>query len=908
MIIIQVGNIYCDIIGGNLSSSQWKELERHLSFRPENYQFAPSFNKFIYSKDGKPVRRIWDGWKKQFWKNKTRTYFPTGLFSLVKEYFTQNNISYKVQDVREKPEPNISIQRNENFTNYPYQDAAIQTACNIGRGLISIPTGGGKTIVGAGIISKLQVAPFLFFVTSIDLLTQAKSALESFLLQEGSNLQVGQIGGGIIDIRDINVCTIQTAVRALGGTFKKFDDEDSDDKTPIGQYKDDICEVIRSAKGVICDECISGNSIVITKNGPVKMRDLHNYIGQEILSLSDNNIVWKKITHFYPRGRKKTLKITLLNGDSIICTKDHPIMTKQGWKLAGELSHQDKILCCANVGVISELTFNTEVPANIPNTLSDTKFENDLYQNGEKNSKRLKKMPHCVNVDVAKKSDYTTEHSNYLWNKKARSITNLSMDMIKDQFYGTLNYRHKKDKQYLERYLAIRAYCSQQKEVRIPDLFVITDLCNQNGHYSNLIFLHDYLLNTNYAKIVDMANICLHLELLVIQNLIDCIKLYFLMARKKSQKNGLMKLETLDCHGGYAMTDTVKKIILNYILKGSQKEKLKSSLAGFEISMDQHLSIKQRINTTLYISKNKPEIRLSQKLENTFQNVCNTNYVGIESIIQSEDEEVFDITVEDTHCFFANNILVHNCQHWKSDTCQFVARELKSAYYTFGLSATPFRDAGDDMAIQACFGKFIVNISASQLIRDGYLVKPDIKMIHVKQAPTKFKQWQSIYQEQVVENEKYNNMIANIANAYIQQKRLVLVLIKHINHGKILEGKINGSVFLHGSCPKSQREAGIKNLRNKYISCIIASSIFDEGIDIRALDTVLLAGQGKSKTRALQRIGRILRNFEDENGNKKTKATAIDFCIHQKYLKNHALAREKIYLTEPEFSVEDIHP
>ena len=81
----------------------------------------------------------------------------------------------------------------------------------------------------------------------------------------------------------------------------------------------------------------------------------------------------------------------------------------------------------------------------------------------------------------------------------------------------------------------------------------------------------------------------------------------------------------------------------------------------------------------------------------------------------------------------------------------------------------------------------------------------------------------------------------------------------------------------------------------------------DEGIDVRPLDTLLLAGQGRSKVRAMQRVGRVIRPYEDEYG-KKEKATVVDFCIHQKYLKSHAVAREKMYASEPEYAIEDIDP
>jgi len=503
MLTLYIGNIYIDIVG-NLPSSTWKALERHLSFRPQGYQFTPAFNRWR-EVDGKKIRRVWDGWKRQFWKGKKRTYFPTGLFSLAKEFLNNNNIPFTTVDTREKPDPNFEIEESGEFSYYPYQIPVIDKSCNIGRGILQAATGSGKTVIGGGIIAKLDVAPFMFFVTSIDLLTQAKESLQKSLLIAGKQAEVGQIGGGVVDIKDINVCTIQTAVRALGKQWDskyKFDDEDTDDKTPIEERRKDIIDVIRSAKGSIADEI----------------------------------------------------------------------------------------------------------------------------------------------------------------------------------------------------------------------------------------------------------------------------------------------------------------------------------------------------------------------------------------------------------------------QHWRSDTCQLVARELKSAYYTFGMSATPFRDEGDDMLIQACFGKVITQITASQLIREGYLIRPDIKMVHVKNKKSIYKQWQSLYKDQVVENDLYNGMIANIANAYIKENRLVLVLIRQIAHGKLLESMIPESIFLSGSSSKKSRERGIKNLRNKYVSCIISSTIFDEGVDVKPLDTVILAGQGKSRTRALQRIGRILRTFEDENGRKKTKATAIDFCLHQKYLKDHAVEREKVYRTEPEFQVEDIDP
>jgi len=65
------------------------------------------------------------------------------------------------------------------------------------------------------------------------------------------------------------------------------------------------------------------------------------------------------------------------------------------------------------------------------------------------------------------------------------------------------------------------------------------------------------------------------------------------------------------------------------------------------------------------------------------------------------DDFVYDLEMEGHQSFVANGILVHN-------------------------SATPWRDMGDDILIDGCFGKCISDINASFLIKKGFLVKPVI--------------------------------------------------------------------------------------------------------------------------------------------------------------------------------------
>jgi superfamily II DNA or RNA helicase len=252
--------------------------------------------------------------------------------------------------------------------------------------------------------------------------------------------------------------------------------------------------------------------------------------------------------------------------------------------------------------------------------------------------------------------------------------------------------------------------------------------------------------------------------------------------------------------------------------------------------------------------------------------------------------------------------LIHNCrlmicdevQHWAAETCQIISDSSVLCQYRYGLSATPWRDQGDDILIDACFGKCIVDISASFLIKRGYLMKPTICFSRINNMRGMGKtSYANVYKQAIVENEARNAEIVTMARRFYESDRKILILVKQIAHGKLLEKLIPDSIFMHGSTGKKKRQKHLDIMRQGLPQITIASVIFDEGIDCKPLDTLILAGGGKSPTRALQRIGRILRPYPD----KKT-AIAIDFMDNCKYMQAHSAKRADIYETEEEFIIE----
>jgi superfamily II DNA or RNA helicase len=263
--------------------------------------------------------------------------------------------------------------------------------------------------------------------------------------------------------------------------------------------------------------------------------------------------------------------------------------------------------------------------------------------------------------------------------------------------------------------------------------------------------------------------------------------------------------------------------------------------------------------------------------------------------VSSENKKHMAEIIKNAGCIVCDEV-----QHWAANTCQIISDYCVSAKYRYGISATPWRDMDDDILIDSCFGKKICDIDASFLIDKGVLVKPYINMIKIgsKMGGT----YADVYKTGIVENDLRNEIIKNCAEYLASCGRKVLILVRQIKHGEFLEYSIPGSVFIHGSCSSKDREEHIKKMRSSNSNSItIASSIFDEGIDVKPLDALILAGGGKSQTRALQRIGRVIRPFDG-----KKDAIVVDFFDDMKYMRNHSKKRIKMYSTEKRFNIKNL--
>jgi superfamily II DNA or RNA helicase len=83
----------------------------------------------------------------------------------------------------------------------------------------------------------------------------------------------------------------------------------------------------------------------------------------------------------------------------------------------------------------------------------------------------------------------------------------------------------------------------------------------------------------------------------------------------------------------------------------------------------------------------------------------------------------------------AGMVIFDECHHVPADTAYDIAFRTLSARYRFGLSATPWRDDGHDLLLEAALGPKVCAMTCSDLIRRGYLVRPSIAMTRAPAPP-----------------------------------------------------------------------------------------------------------------------------------------------------------------------------
>lgn len=274
---------------------------------------------------------------------------------------------------------------------------------------------------------------------------------------------------------------------------------------------------------------------------------------------------------------------------------------------------------------------------------------------------------------------------------------------------------------------------------------------------------------------------------------------------------------------------------------------------------------------------------------------------------KSEEKIIADELKRQAFRKYANTVqcvMMDEVQIVSSQTAQNVRFLFTASDYAFGYSASPWRDDGSDLAIEAAFGSRIIDINATQLIDLGYLVRPTILIKKTNYPVYNQGNYVDMYRRHIVENGERNEQVAKDALCAFNQGMNTLILVTQIKHGEALEQIINlmgvHCDFISGKSGMKKRKQAIQDMRDGKISLLIASTIADVGLDIPRLQCIVEAGAGKSSVTALQRLGRIMRPFEG-----KDSCLFISYRDRCKYICDHIDKKIEIWRTEDGFIINE---
>lgn len=196
-----------------------------------------------------------------------------------------------------------------------------------------------------------------------------------------------------------------------------------------------------------------------------------------------------------------------------------------------------------------------------------------------------------------------------------------------------------------------------------------------------------------------------------------------------------------------------------------------------------------------------------------------------------------------------------------------------NAVFRFGLSGTPL-DRGDKRSLFtiAATGPVIARVRASDLIARGVLARPTVRMVRVQQTASWW-EYAQFYAESVVNSRARNQAIVDTA---IAARGPMFIFVRIVEHGRWLTDELNRAgvraAFVSGDKATKLRLDAIARLNQGEFDALVVTSVFQEGVDVPGLRTVINATAAESVIATLQNLGRGMRAERDAAGT-VTKST-----------------------------------
>lgn len=242
-------------------------------------------------------------------------------------------------------------------------------------------------------------------------------------------------------------------------------------------------------------------------------------------------------------------------------------------------------------------------------------------------------------------------------------------------------------------------------------------------------------------------------------------------------------------------------------------------------------------------------------------------------------------------------LLLDECHRVGAEVAYNIAMRC-TARIRCGLSATPTRTDNAELKIFAATGPLIANLTPCDLIKAGYLAKPKLTLVSVGGSPGFFSQsWQKEYVAHIVTNDERNDKIVDEVVRLVREEKQVYIHVERVAHMDILYHRLvkefdpQKVARIWGKTKTGDRQKMLKRFESGSLNVLIGT-ILKEGVNLPAMDAIVLAGGLSSPVALVQKVGRALRRNE-----RFDYAEIIDFVDNcGRFCKKHSELRYQAFM------------
>lgn len=665
------------------------------------------------------------------------------------------------------------------------QRKAFAALKSTGHGVLSLACGKGKTVVALKYAAALR-RPVLVIVETTALVTQwAVEAQEKLGVKDS---QIGRIQGPPASWtadRPFVLATIQS----------------------LALHADSLSESLCERFGlVIWDECVHGDAVIETDEGPLTMREVVSGRATQALSYNEKTGSWeyRKITRRYSNGVKSTVAV-YTSGGTVRVTPDHLFRSTSGWVKAKDLKPGEQILSPALVDAGLE-------------------FQQRLHEVGPE-------LTSQVMVDASVSGPLPRQNSAASMGRcleTARSYIRISELGLQESPSTMALFK--------------RGGCAARQRSSLR-----------------------YGFESAFGRMVVSGRRIAEATRSAIHSLWTFLTWSVLEEEPRSSLvTGLTASLPRGWHGGTWTTALGSRKGASVSTPSPSVPKRSAPSEGGSETLD----IRQPRITTRESSSCSTPIQVAGSLVqpvNTVPLAWSTNSVRVREVRPSLATSVYDLEIEEVHNYVADGHLVHNCHHLSAPHYNKTAALFPGL--RLGLSATPERSDGLEGLYLVHMGNIFYLDHTQDLVPAVDFHEVDLGVDWGSEAVldeildrTGELSWTRLW-GYLGNSQKYVDEAVDLVLKAASQGRKILVLSSRLHTVKKVNDALNASQggLSDVITSKTKQEGRIHLLRNSQVTVAI-TRIAREGLDEPSLDTLVMMEPTSDANILRQTVGRILRS------------------------------------------------